>query len=125
MTDSAAGVVELGGVAVLACLADGPPLASADDALQLIGDAFGLGATTVLVPASRLAPEFFRLDTRVAGEIVQKFVNYRLRLAVVGDVSEHLERSSALRAFVAESNRGGQLWFVADADELAARLSGA
>jgi hypothetical protein len=48
-------------------------------------------------------------------------VNYGLRLAVVGDISELLERSGALRDFVRESNRGRQVWFVADEAELAAR----
>jgi hypothetical protein len=42
----------------------------------------------VIIPAQRLDPDFFRLRTGVAGEFVQKFVTYRLRLAVVGNVSE-------------------------------------
>jgi hypothetical protein len=58
----------------------------------------------------------------VAGGVVQKFVNYRLRLAIVGDVAEHVTASTALRDFVREANRGGQTWFVADEAELAARL---
>ena len=74
------------------------------------------------MPVSRIAPEFFALRTGVAGAVVQKFVNYRLRLVVVGDVSEHVAASTALRDFVRESNRGGQPWFVADEAELAARL---
>ena len=49
-------------------------------------------------------------------------MNYRLRLVVVGDVGGHVDESTALRDFVRESNRGGQLWFVADEVELAARL---
>ena len=56
------------------------------DALDLIGAAF-LGAEVVAVPASRLDDDFFSLGTRFAGEIMQKFVNYRLRLVVVGDIS--------------------------------------
>jgi hypothetical protein len=59
----------------------------------------------------------------VAGEVVQKFVNYRLRLAIVGDLTTHLAVSAALRDFVRESNRGRQLWFVADDAELDARLA--
>ncbi|MEU7715829.1 DUF4180 domain-containing protein [Micromonospora chalcea] len=109
------------GVAVLVCDPDGPPIATASDALDLIGAAF-LGATVVAVPAERLDPGFFTLGTRFAGEVMQKFVNYRLRLAVVGDISAYLERSGALRALVAESNRHDQVWFVPDLDALDDRL---
>ena len=112
---------ERAGVAVLVCDPDGPPIATERDALDLIGAAF-LGATVVAVPAGRLDPAFFTLGTRFAGEVMQKFVNYRLRLAVVGDISAHLERSGALRALVAESNRHDQVWFVPDLDALEERL---
>ena len=112
---------ERAGEQVLVCDPDGPPIATERDALDLIGAAF-LGATVVAVPAGRLAPAFFTLGTRFAGEVMQKFVNYRLRLAVVGDISAHLERSGALRALVAESNRHDQVWFVPDLDALEERL---
>ena len=104
--------------------AEGPLLSSGADALGLIyGDDVG-EAEWIAVPAARLDPAFFTLASGVAGEFVQKFANYGLRLAVVGDISDALGRSAALRDFVGESNRGRQVWFVADADELARRLSG-
>ncbi|WP_230686383.1 DUF4180 domain-containing protein [Catellatospora vulcania] len=103
---------------------DGLPIASTQDALDLIGATYGR-ADTVAVAAEVFADGFFTLGTGLAGEIMQKFVNYRLRFVVVGDVSAHLARSSALRAFVRESNRGRHIWFTADLDELVRRLSGA
>ena len=48
----------------------------------MIGEAIEHRAGLVLIPVERLEDEFFRLRTRVAGEIVQKFVNYGLRLAI-------------------------------------------
>jgi hypothetical protein len=103
--------------------ADGPLLRSGADALGLIyGDGVG-DAEWIAVPAERLDPEFFTLSSGIAGEFVQKFANYKLRLAVVGDISGPLERSESLRDFVRESNRGRHVWFVPDADELARRLS--
>ncbi|MGA8113328.1 MAG: DUF4180 domain-containing protein [Actinocatenispora sp.] len=114
---------ELAGVQVLVCDPDGPPVATEQDALDLIGAAF-LGAEVVAVPASRLGEQFFSLGTRFAGEVMQKFVNYRLRLAVVGDISRHLATSDALRALVHESNRAGHVWFLPDLDALDARLRG-
>jgi hypothetical protein len=103
--------------------ADGPLLSTGADALGLIyGDGVG-DAEWIAVPVARLDPAFFTLSSGIAGEIVQKFANYKLRLAVVGDISGPLKRSEALRGFVRESNRGHHVWFVADADELTQRLS--
>ncbi|MEV7230011.1 DUF4180 domain-containing protein [Polymorphospora sp. NPDC051019] len=112
---------ERAGVPVLVCDPAGPPLVTEQDALDLIGAAFA-GAEVVAVPASRLGDDFFSLGTRFAGEVMQKFVNYRIRLVVVGDISRHLAASSALRALVYESNRAAQVWFVPDLDALDARL---
>ena len=109
------------GVPVLVCDADGPAIAAPQDALDLIGAAFSR-ADVVAVPAARLDPRFFALRTGLAGEIMQKFVNYRMRLAVVGDISAHVAASTALRDLVVESNRGDHVWFVADLDELDAHL---
>jgi hypothetical protein len=114
-------IEQRGGVPVLVCAPDGPPVATEQDALDLIGAALA-GAEVVAVPASRLDPRFFALDTRLAGDIMQKFVNYRLRLAIIGDISDHLAGSSALRALAHESNQGGQVWFLPDLDALDTRL---
>ena len=113
---------ERAGVPVLVCDPAGPPVATTEAALDLIGGAAFGGAEVVAVPAGRLDPSFFALGTRFAGEVMQKFVNYRLRLVVVGDISGHLAGSSALRDFVAEADRGRQLWFVTTADDLDERL---
>ncbi|MCF2530754.1 DUF4180 domain-containing protein [Yinghuangia soli] len=109
--------------AVLVCASDGAPVRSERDAMDLIGDAFGREAQWVAVPAGRFGDEFFALHTRVAGDIVQKFANYRLGLAVIGDISARTAESGALRDFVWESNRGSHLWFLPDLDALRTRLA--
>jgi hypothetical protein len=114
-------VEERSGVQVLMCDPAGPKVVTTQDALDLVGAVF-LGAEMVAVPAERLDEQFFSLGTGFAGEVMQKFVNYRLRLAVVGDISRHLEASSALRALVHESNRSDHIWFVPDVDALDAHL---
>ncbi|MCA2212759.1 DUF4180 domain-containing protein [Jidongwangia harbinensis] len=115
-------VIERRGVPVLLCGADGPPVAGTQDALDLIGAAFSR-ADVVALPAGRLDERFFRLRSGLAGEIMQKFVNYRIRLAIVGDISAYVADSTALRDLVTESNRGQQIWFVADLDELDTHLA--
>jgi hypothetical protein len=72
--------------------------------------------------AGLLGDDFFRLKTGVAGEIIQKFVTYGLRLAILGDISRYLTESSALWDFVYESNKGTHVWFVASHEELAEKL---
>jgi len=99
--------------------ADGPPIRTGGDAIELM---YGTEAEWLAVPVARLDPTFFDLRSGVAGDLAQKFVNYGQKVAIVGDISEHVERSDALRDFVRESNRGAHLWFVTDAEELARRL---
>lgn len=115
-------LVEHHGVPVLLCAPDGAPVATVQDALDhLVGGAFQ-HAEVVAVPADRLDDSFFDLSSGLAGAILQKFANYRLHLVVVGDISHHLRASAALPDLVRESNQGRHVWFVADLDDLAARL---
>ncbi|MFI8304291.1 DUF4180 domain-containing protein [Streptomyces sp. NPDC085927] len=109
------------GVSVLMCDRDGSKLSDGQSALDLIGDAPGCRADMVAVPVERVADDFFALRSGVAGEVVQKFVNHRIRLAVIGDITAHVAGSDALRDFVREANRGKHLWFVPDRAELEER----
>jgi hypothetical protein len=102
---------------ILEVPADGPALATDSDVLDVIGQALQERADLVMLPVERLPDEFFDLSTRLAGEIVQKFVNYRLRLAIVGDISRHLAASDSLHDYVRETNRGNQVWFLETSDD--------
>jgi hypothetical protein len=88
------------------------------DVLDVIIEAGQQGARWVAIPVSRLGEEFFQLRTGVAGAILQKFVNYRMGLAVVGDISAYTAASDAFRDLVRESNRGRQCRFVPDLESL-------
>lgn len=109
------------GIELLIVDADGPRLGSANDATDLIGQTWGTGIGTIAIPAERLDPDFFVLRTGVAGEFVQKLVNYRMRLVVLGAA---IPAAGALHDWAYESNRGAQLWFLRDLAELEARLAG-
>jgi Domain of unknown function (DUF4180) len=115
-------VRDLYGARTVMCTVDGPTVRGDREAVDIIGYALQEEASLVVMPVARLDMRFFDLRTGVAGEVVGKFASYRIRLAIVGDISEHLEHSSALRALVYESNRGHQLWFVDDIAELERRL---
>jgi len=101
----------------------GPLLRSEDDARDVIQETFGTGIELAVVPVGRLDPDFFVLRTGVAGVFVQKLVQYRLRLAVVGDISARVAASDAVRDWVREVNRGRDILFVPDMAALEARLS--
>jgi len=106
---------------ILKCAPEGKKLSAEKDVVDLIGEALGQGAWLVVIPAERFEGDFFRLRTGLAGAFLQKFVTYGVRVAILGDISRHLEESSALRDFVYESNRGRQIWFVATEEELRSR----
>jgi hypothetical protein len=110
------------GMQILVCAPDGEKLKSEREAVDLIGEALQQGASVILVPVERLEDDFFQLKTGLAGHIVQKFVTYRRRLVILGDISGHVAQSRAFRDFVSEANRGMQVWFLPDLQELNERL---
>lgn len=115
-------ISELGGVRVLVLDRAGPVIRDEAGALDVIGETYGTEADVVAVPVERLDPAFAQLRSGVAGAVVQKFVNYRLRLVVVGALRD---TSGPVGDWVREANEGRDLWFVADLAELERRLSAA
>src|SRR3954454_15809400 len=99
------------------------PLATESEAVQLIVDAYyAHQAEWIAFTPEQLGDEFFELRTGRAGAITQKFVSYRMGLAVVGDISSRVAASKPLADWVRESNRGRNLLFAEDLDELTERL---
>jgi hypothetical protein len=107
-------------ISYFACAADGRKLRTDRDAVDLIGEAQGAGF--IVIPAERLEEDFFRLRTGVAGAFLQKFATYQRRVAILGDISRHIQESTALRDFVMEANRGEHVWFVETVEDLERRL---
>ena len=115
--------LDLNGIRVYHVPAQGPELRTAQDAVDLISAASEHGAAFIAIPIERLGDDFFELRTRIAGDIVQKFAMYGRRVAIVGDISGRTAASTSLASFVAESNRGRDLWFVNNLEELVNRLA--
>lgn len=70
--------------------------------------------TNIALNKEAIVDDFFLLSTRLAGEILQKFVNYGIKFAIYGDFSQYT--SKALKDFIYESNRGKDLFFQPTAD---------
>ncbi|MCC7268870.1 MAG: DUF4180 domain-containing protein [Caulobacteraceae bacterium] len=117
-------LLEIAGRRVLLFAEEGPPLAHARDVNDFISALWETKADWAAIPTTRLTPDFWRLSTRLAGEVIQKFVNYRAGLAIIGDISAEIAASGSLRDFVRESNSGSAVWFVQDIRDLDARLRG-
>jgi hypothetical protein len=91
------------------------------DVLDLFGELYGQYYDGIILYERNIIPDFFDLQTKLAGEILQKFSNYRIRLVIVGDWSKYTSRS--LEAFICESNKGKTVNFSSSPTEALKLLS--
>lgn len=80
------------------------------DAIDLLGILYFEGIEYAVLHERNICKEFFKLSNGIAGEILQKFSNYRVKLFIVGDFSTN--SSTSLSDFIRESNKGNQVNFV-------------
>ena len=103
-------------------ISDGVVIKDTQDALDIMANADYQGARSIIVYEQHLKPEFFALQTGLAGEILQKYANYKMKLAVVGEFEKF--KSNSLQAFIVESNRGELAFFVPDRETAIAKIIG-
>lgn len=82
---------------------------------------YELGTKNLLIAKRLVAEDFFILSTGLAGEILQKLINYGGRIAIYGDYSRYT--SKPLKDFIFESNKGRDVFFTATRDEALDMLS--
>lgn len=109
------------GVPIAELIGDEVSIHTESDGTDLIGNVYYQGFDRVVVHQRQLAPAFFDLKTRLAGEILQKFSNYRVRLVIVGDFTQLDSRS--LQEFISESNQGKLVNFLPSLDAALEALS--
>lgn len=73
------------------------------------------GCHRIVINKAAICEDFFDLSTKIAGEVLQKFVNYDVKLAIIGDFSMYASKS--LRDFIYESNKGRHIFFLADEEQ--------
>lgn len=103
-----------GALKIAELITDELRIKSAADALQLLGDLYYQGFDAIILHVHQITPDFFDLKNGIAGDILQKFSNYRMPLAIVGDFS-HLQNKS-IKDFIWESNKHGHVNFVDSVD---------
>ncbi|RNI22355.1 DUF4180 domain-containing protein [Rufibacter latericius] len=112
---------EIQGVPYALLESDAIEIHTVQDAIDLIGNSGYQGAQKVIVRKENLHPDFFDLKTKLAGEILQKFSNYQMQLAIVGDFTQYTSHS--LQDFMQESNKQGRINFVGTLEEAQEKLA--
>ena len=101
---------------------DAPIITDAQSALDLLATLdYEDGCDHIALHKSAIAEDFFILSTGLAGEILQKVINYRKKLAVIGDFSVYT--SKPLQDFIRECNSGRDIFFVADEQTATEKLA--
>jgi len=92
-----------------------------EEGLQLLVDLYYQDFDKIIIHEKNITPDFFDLKTGIAGEILQKFSNYRVRLIIIGEFINYPGKS--IKDFIYESNKGRQINFLDSLEEAVEKLS--
>ena len=108
--------IEKNGILCAIVNSDIPVITDAQSALDVLMSAkFEAGTKNLVISKKLIVDDFFILSTGLAGEVLQKFINYGGRIAIYGDFSHYT--SKPLHDFIYESNKGKDVFFVATEHE--------
>ena len=82
---------------------------------------FEVGCDRIILNKSVICDDFFHLRTGLAGEILQKFINYKMKIAIIGDFSVYSSKS--LKDFNYEINKGTDIFFLSNIKQAVEKLS--
>lgn len=94
---------------------------SVQDGLDLLGNIYYQGFDQVIIYEKNITSDFFNLKTKIAGEILQKFSNYRINLTIIGDFDKY--ESKSLKDFIFESNKTKHINFIATLQDALEKIS--
>ena len=104
------------GVTCAVIESDAPVITDVGSALDVLMSAkYEAGTGNIVIAKEQVTEDFFILSRGLAGEILQKYVNYGGRIAIYGDYSHYT--SKPLRDFIRESNRGRDVFFAVTKEE--------
>ena len=110
------------GVSIALIRSEKPLMTDVQSALDLMMTVRAeTGCKRIALNREAITGDFFVLSTGIAGEILQKFVNYGFKLAIYGDFTH--ETSAPLRDFICESNEGRDIFFQPDANSATEKLA--
>ncbi|MEA4847032.1 MAG: DUF4180 domain-containing protein [Clostridiaceae bacterium] len=115
-------VIKENGIETAVVSSDEILIKDVQSALDLIATVnFETGCNRMIMNKSAICEDFFDLKTRLAGEVLQKFINYHTKIAIVGDFSVYSSKS--LKDFIYESNKGKDIFFLPDESQAVEKLS--
>lgn len=106
---------QAGGRRIAEVMADGLLITTPSDALDLLGNVYYQGFDGMILHVNNITPAFLDLRNGMAGEVLQKFSNYRMKLAIIGNLGGY--ESKALQDFIRESNQGKLVNFRTSVEE--------
>lgn len=112
---------EINNIKIAEIISDEILIQTPQDGLDLLGNIYYDGFEKLILHQKNISPEFFDLKNGLAGEILQKFSNYRIPLVIVGDFSEF--NSKSLNDFIYESNQRKQVNFLNSVSEALGKLA--
>ena len=111
-------IIEKNGTVCAAVRSDTIVITDVQSALDLLMTAkYNFGTKNIAIDKKLIKEEFFILSSGLAGDILQKYINYGGRIAIYGDFSHYT--SKPLHDFIYESNQGYDVFFAATEDEAA------
>ena len=114
--------IDCGNGIAVAVSSDSMIITDVDSALDLLMSAkYEAGTKYIVVDKKNIIEDFFILSSGLAGEILQKFINYGGKIAIYGDFSHYT--SKPLKDFIFESNKGKDVFFVATKEEAIQKIS--
>lgn len=106
---------------ILYIKSDGLLITDPQSALDCIMTAqYETGCRSVIMDKESICEDFYKLSSGLSGEILQKFINYHIKLAIIGDFSQYT--SKPLQDFIYECNKGKDIFFAASLDEAVGML---
>lgn len=116
--------IQAGDVAIAVITGDEEVITDVSSAMDLMLTArYETGADRLVIDKRAVCDEFFILSTGLAGEILQKFINYHVKAAFYGDHTHYT--SKPLKDFIYESNQGKDFFFTATKEEAIEALAAA
>ena len=102
-------------VSIAEIISDRIEITNTQDALDIMANCNYQGSSKIILHEKNIIPDFFDLKTGLADDILQKFTNYNIKVAIIGDFSKY--KSKNFKDFLYESNKHGRINFVSSIEE--------
>ncbi|MED1012818.1 DUF4180 domain-containing protein [Bacillus mycoides] len=114
--------VVIGGINIAVVRNDTVLISDVQSALDLMATVqYEADSKRIVIKKSLISESFFDLKTRLAGDILQKFINYSVKIAIIGDFSMYTSKS--LKDFIYECNKVKDIFLLATEQQAIEKLS--